>query len=96
MFAMPPAAVTPGKMDARKELRLHRMDEARIRAAAAATGLQETDFIRQAALLRAQEVEQRLSLSILPQETFDPFTAAINAPGQVIPGLAHTAAGSKC
>ena len=95
MFAMPPPAVTSGKMDARKELRLHREDEARIRAAAAATGLQEADFIRQAALLRAQEVEQRLALSILPQETFDAFTAAINAPGKIIPGLAHAAAGSK-
>lgn len=61
MFAMTPMPSTPGKMDARKELRLHRADEARIRAAAAATGLQEADFIRQAALLRAQEVEQRLS-----------------------------------
>lgn len=95
MFAMPPAAVTPGKMDVRKELRLHREDEALIRAAAAATGLREADFIRQAALLRAQEVEQRLSLSILPQESFDAFTAAINAPCKIIPGLAHAATGSK-
>jgi len=60
-------------MEARKELRLHREDEARIRAAAAATGLQEADFIRQAALLRAQEDERRLSLSILPAETFVAF-----------------------
>ena len=56
---MTPASPTQGKMDARKELRLHRADEERIRAAAAATGLQEADFIRQAALLRAQEVEER-------------------------------------
>jgi len=95
MFAMPPAAVTPGKMDVRKELRLHREDEARIRAAAAATRLREADFMRQAALLRAQEVEQRLALTVLPQETFDAFTAAINAPCKVISGLAHAAAGSK-
>jgi hypothetical protein len=53
MFALEPIAATPGKMEARKELRMHRADEARIRAAAAATGLQEADFIRQAALLRA-------------------------------------------
>ena len=76
MFAMTPASPTQGKMDARKELRLHRADEERIRAAAAATGLQEADFIRQAALLRAQEVEQRLSLSILPVEAFDAFNRA--------------------
>jgi len=82
-------------MDARKELRLHRADEERIRAAAAATGLQEADFIRQAALLRAQEVEQRLSLSILPVEAFAAFRAAMDAPGKVVPGLAHAAEASK-
>ena len=60
MFAITSVKPTPGKMEARKELRMHRTDEERIRAAAAATGLQEADFIRQAALLRAQEVEQRM------------------------------------
>jgi hypothetical protein len=53
MFALEPTATTPGKMEARKELRMHRADEERIRAAAAATGLQEADFIRQAAAARA-------------------------------------------
>ncbi len=95
MFAMTPASPTPGKMDARKELRLHRSDEERIRAAAAATGLQEADFIRQAALLRAQEVEQRLSLSILPVEAFDAFKAAVEAPGKRVPGLARATEASK-
>ena len=79
MFALEPNAATPGKMEARKELRMHRADEARIRAAAAATGLQEADFIRQAALLRAQEVEQRMALSILPEEAFEAFKAAVAA-----------------
>jgi uncharacterized protein (DUF1778 family) len=82
-------------MEARKELRMHRTDEERIRAAAAATGLQEADFIRQAALLRAQEVEQRMSLSILPVEAFDAFKAAVEAPGKVVPGLARAAGASK-
>jgi len=95
MFAMTPATPTPGKMDARKELRLHRADEERIRAAAAATGLQEADFIRQAALLRAQEVERRLSLSILPVKAFDAFKAAVEAPGKRVPGLARAAEASK-
>jgi len=82
-------------MEARKELRLHRADEERIRAAAAATGLQEADFIRQAALLRAQEVEQRMSLSILPLDAFDAFRAAVEAPGVVVTGLASAAQASK-
>ena len=95
MFAIETVTPTPGKMEARKEVRMHRTDEERIKAAAAATGLQEADFIRQAALLRAQEVEQSLSLSILPVEAFDAFKAAVGAPGQVVPGLAHAARASK-
>lgn len=95
MFTMEILPPTPGKMEARKEVRMHRSDEARIKAAAAATGLQETDFIRQAAVLRAREVEQRMSLSILPVEAFDAFRAAVDAPGKVVPGLARAAEASK-
>ncbi len=91
MFALETIALTPGKMEARKEVRMHRADKERIRAAAAATGLQEADFIRQAALLRAQEVEQRMSLSILPTEAFDAFKLAVEAPGKKVPGLARAA-----
>ena len=95
MFAIEKATPTPGKMEARKELRMHRADEERIRAAAAATGLQEADFIRQAALLRAQEVEQRISLSILPIEVFEAFRSVVVSPGKVVPGLARAAKASK-
>jgi uncharacterized protein (DUF1778 family) len=95
MFAIETVQTTPGNMEARKELRMHRADEARIKAAAAATGLQEADFIRQAALLRAQEVEQRTFLSVLPIKTFDAFVAAVQMPGQVVPGLARAAEASK-
>ena len=62
-------------------------DEVRIRAAAAATGLQVADFIRQAALLRVQEIELHMSLSVLPVEAFDAFKAATKAPGKIVPGL---------
>jgi uncharacterized protein (DUF1778 family) len=86
---------TPGKMEARKEVRMHRRDEERIRAAAAATGLQEADFIRQAALARAQEVEERLSLSVLPLEVFEAFKAAVGVPGTLVPGLARAAEASR-
>ena len=95
MFAIETVSPTPGKMEARKELRMHRADEERIKAAAAATGLQEADFIRQAALLRAQEVEQRVALSVLPAQAFDAFKTAVEAPGQVAPGLARAAEASK-
>jgi uncharacterized protein (DUF1778 family) len=95
MFAIETVSPTPGKMEARKELRMHRADEERIKAAAAATGLQEADFIRQAALLRALEVEQRVSLSVLPVESFDAFRVAVESPGRVVPGLARAAEASK-
>jgi uncharacterized protein (DUF1778 family) len=95
MFATESVKATPGKMEARKEVRLHRADEERIKAAAAATGLQEADFIRQAALLRAQEVEQRLSLSLLPVDAFEAFRAATEVPGKVVTGLARAAAASR-
>lgn len=95
MFAIERVAATPGKMEARKELRMHRADEARIRAAAAATGLQEADFIRQAALLRAQEIEQRVALSILPEEAFEAFRAVVAARGEVAPGLTQAMMSSK-
>ena len=95
MFGIVTAHPTPGKMEARKELRLHRADAERIRAAAAATGLHEADFIRQAALLRAQDVEQRVSLSILPVEAFGACKAAVDAPDPVVPGLARAAEASR-
>lgn len=95
MFATESVVPASGKMEARKEVRMHRQDEARIRAAAAATGLQEADFIRQAALLRAEEVERRLSLSILPTKAFAAFKAAVEAPGRVVPGLAAAAKASE-
>ncbi len=95
MFNLENVPSASGKMEARKELRLHRDDAVRIRAAAAATGLQEADFIRQAALLRAQEVERRLSLSILPTETFEAFQAAVAEPGKPVPGLVAAARKSK-
>ena len=95
MFDTKSTVTTPGKMEARKELRLHRRDEARNKSAAAATGLQEADFIRQAALLRAHEVEQRLALSILPIDAFDAFKRAIAAEGKVVPGLKAAADASQ-
>lgn len=95
MFALETAAPRPGKMTARKEIRMHVTDEERIRAAAAATGVQEADFIRQAAILRAEEVERRVALSVLPVEAFEAFKAAVEAPGKVLPGLARAAEATK-
>ena len=94
MFTLSTTKRPPGKMDARKEVRMHRADEERIKAAAAATGLQEADFIRQAALLRAEEVERRMSLSILPEQAFEAFNAAVGGAGQHVPGLARAAKAS--
>ena len=86
---------TPGRMEARKEVRMHRQDEQRIRAAALAMGIQEADFIRQAALHMAADVERRLSLSVLPVEAFEAFLSAIEAPGKKIHGLVAAAKASE-
>ena len=51
MFGIAAVTSRPGKMEACKEVRMHRRDEERIRAAAA-NGLQEASFIRQAAILK--------------------------------------------
>jgi hypothetical protein len=45
--------------------------------------------------LRAREIEQRLSLSILPNEAFEAFRRATEASGKVVTGLARAAAQSK-
>ena len=95
MFASKPVSSTKGKMTGRKELRLHLWDEMRIMAAAAETGLKEADFIRQAALLRAEEVERRMSLSLLPAGVFEAFKAAFNAPGEIVPGHVTAAKSSE-
>ncbi|MFO1144149.1 MAG: DUF1778 domain-containing protein [Amaricoccus sp.] len=95
MFGIGKVSATAGKMEARKEVRMHRRDEERIRAAAAATGVQEADFIRQAALMRAEEVERRLALSVLPEEAFAAFRAAVEGPGAVVPGLVRAAEASE-
>ncbi len=95
MFTSEKAVPASGRMEARKELRMHRAEEDLIRTAAAAVGLRETDFIRQAALSRAQEVKRGISLSILPVEAFEAFKKAVEAPGKVVPGLARAAKASK-
>ena len=74
---------------------MHREDEQRIRAAALATGVQEADFIRQAALRMAADVERRLSLSVLPVQEFEAFRSAVEAPGKKAPGLAAAAEASE-
>ena len=95
MFNAKPTIPTPGKMEARKEVRMHLADAQRIKVAAAATGLQESDFIRNAILMRLQQVEQHSSLSILPKDAFEGFSRAVDKQGAVVSGLAQAAEDSK-
>jgi uncharacterized protein (DUF1778 family) len=95
MFTNDIVKPTQGKMAIRKQVGFHLMDAKRIQAAAEACGLREAEFIRQAALLHAQQIERRMSLSILPIDAFEAFRAATAAPGQKIPGLACVAARSR-
>ena len=89
MFSIESAKPTSCKMDMRKELRMRREDEALVKLAASAEGLHVDDFIRRAAILRARDVQRRMSHSVLPVETFKEFNAAVEAPGKTVPGLAR-------
>lgn len=91
MFAMDNATDTDERMTARKEVRMRPSDESRIKAAAAAVGLNEADFIRQAALQKVHEVERSSMMSVLPVEAFEAFRSAVSGHGKVIPGLAKAA-----
>lgn len=92
MFAMIGSVDTGERMTARKEVRMRPSDESRIKAAAATVGLNEADFIRQAALQQVDEVERRSRMSVLPVEAFEAFKSAVSLPGKFIPGLAKAAA----
>jgi len=92
MFTMTNRVDTGERMTARKEVRMRPSDEIRIKAAAATIGLNEADFIRQAALQQVGEVERRSAMSVLPVEAFEAFRNAVSKPGKVIPGLAKAAA----
>lgn len=91
MFAQVGPEGARERKSARKELRLRKSDEDRIRRAAAAVGLSETDFITEAAMARVEEVERRSLVSVLPQEVFLRFGEAIAAQGRVVSGLAAAA-----
>ena len=95
MFDIETVTSTPGKMEVRKELRMHREDEALIRFAASATGLRESDFVRRAAIMHAREIKRRMSLSVLPSKAFNDFKAAVEAPGKSVSGLKRAFEASK-
>lgn len=91
MFAMTEMPNTLERMTARKEVRMRPSDELRIKQAAAAVGLNEADFIRQAALEQVVAVERRAMMSSLPEDAFAAFKSAVTSPGKAVPGLAEAA-----
>lgn len=87
-------ASTSGRREVRKQFRLHRKDAALIESAASSAGLRESDFIREAVISRAQEVdeqERNMSVSVLPVDVFEKLSAELERPGKFIPGLARAA-----
>ena len=91
MFAMQETARAQERKSARKELRMKPSDDARIRAAAASVGLSEADFMTQAALLHAADIERRSFHSILPAHQFAAFQEAVTSPGRASSGLTAAA-----
>ena len=78
------ATPAAGDREARKNLRLRRQDEERIKAAAKATGVQEMDFIVPASIREAEHVLNR-HMSILPAGAFAAFKKAAEAPPRNLP-----------
>ena len=65
------------KKSARKELRMKPGVAAKIKDVALMVGMDESTFITSAAYQKAQEIEQSQFISILPQDQFDAFSAAV-------------------
>ena len=83
------------KRGARKVLRLRREDEKLIKAAAKAAGMRESDFIVQASLKQAEEVQRNVPVCRLPLEAYEAFKADVEAPGEIDPGLSQLMEESK-
>ena len=79
-------APAAGDREARKDLRLRRKDEERIKAAAKATGMRKVDFIVLASLREAEHVMNRY-MSMLPVDAFAAFKNTAEAPPGYLPGL---------
>ncbi len=95
MFAVNVFTSGSEKLTRRKEFRLREVDCIRIKAAADAVGLQESDFIREAAIRHAEDVERRMMVTVLAQPAFDAFREALDAPAVALPGLAAAARQSE-
>lgn len=88
-------APLPEAKSKRKELCLKPSVARSIKSAAHAVGMDESTFIVSAAYQQAQEVEASQYMSILPQEQFDAFAAAVDGPGKENDALADTIARSR-
>jgi uncharacterized protein (DUF1778 family) len=75
-------AALPERKTQRKELRLKPTVEKTIRRVAATLGMDESTFISSAAYRVAQEVEASQFLTVLPEEQFKAFAAAVDAPAK--------------
>lgn len=75
-------AALPERKSQRKELRLKPTVEQKIRSVAAYLGMDESTFIASAAYRAAQEIEASQFVTVLPQEQFDAFAAAVDAPAK--------------
>jgi len=95
MLAFDKPLPNQGKMDARKQVRMHRSEEKRIESAAQASGMRPAEFMRLAALQCVEEIEQGIRISRLPAEAFDAFQIAVESSGKVVPGLVRAAKASK-
>lgn len=75
---------------ARKELKFHPSVLEVIKSAARSVGMDPSTFITTAAFDRAKEVERAHHMTLLPDDRFDAFAAAVDGAGQKNTALAKT------
>lgn len=87
---------SPARVSDRFEFRLHHEAKATITAAAAALGMDASDFAREVLLERANEVlAERALTTVVPPTFFDDLLAALDEPAVANDALRKAAAAAR-
>lgn len=81
--------------DRRREIRLSAEDEQLITEAAALSGVSFTGFVLDDALVRAREIVESHRTITLPEDAYERFLEALNAPPECNPALVELATRAK-
>lgn len=91
MLTLETVTSTPGKMEARKEVRMHRADEERIRVRQLPPVCKRQTSSAGPLCSARRKSSNACPCPFLPVEAFEAFKAAVEAPGRKVPSLARAA-----